>query len=942
MVKYIQIIKEDMRLRIVTLVLVGIFSITSFTFAEMSSPSYQIDWDTVSTGGSDSGSSSSYKIKDTAGNSGAGVSTSTSFSEQAGYRSDYIPHITTTPPSGGGSEPVPTPEPEEEDACLSDVVGPIASSISTSAISAASATISWSTNESAPGHVDYGTTTMYATGTESEVGETSHTVYLSGLAASTTYYFQIETTDICGNTTTSSGYSFTTTEADVAPANVTSFTATAGDGSVSLSWVLPTDSDFGGTLIIYCLGGFPSSHADTGCSTIYSGTGTSYIHSGLTNGTVYYYGAFSYDTGGHYASGALTSATPTITEEEPIEEPIEEPDEEPIDEPIDETGGEETGSGETGGTTDSCGDGICSETEDSFYCPSDCPSIEIPDTTVTEEELIPFSDISAVSGEGEISLNISETDGVTVLADTDLSFFLSKENIDKEISEVILTLGADTYLLQDSDLYYFTTIAIPTETADYAVYLIVNYQDGSAQTFSLITKSTSWGLIFEKEENNNIPVSGATITLYQFIDGDWKTWTPRSGQSNPVSSSDSGTFAWYAENGTYKILVSKDGYEEETRTLTITNNIVNPTIEITKKTEIPVKIENITQSITETITETVSEVVTTITETFEAIKESQTVQNTATVAAPAVTVMAITSTVVLATSFSLLQFLQYLFTAPVLLFGRRKRKAYGVVYNAFTKTPIDLALVRLYSVAENKLIRSRVTDKEGKYFFLVQPGKYRININKSGYEFPSSTLSNVKDDAIFLDVYHGEEIEVTEKDVVITPNIPIEPLVVDQRKEISSVKKIRALRKLQYRFAFIGILVSLSVFLIQMSIWTGTVLGIQIVVYLLVRRLATSKKPKSWGIVYDQKTQRPIGNVVVRIFEPKYHKLLETGITDNKGRYTFLLGPNEYSSTFEKGGYESAEINPINYSQEKETKEWAQNIALSPKNKTVSDDAKKK
>lgn len=933
-----------MRLRIVTLVLVGIFSITSFTFAEMSSPSYQIDWDTISTGGSDSGTSSSYKIKDTVGNSGAGVSTSASYSEQAGYRSDYIPHITTTPPGGGGSEPTPTPEPEEDDACLSDIVGPIVSSVSTSAISSASATVSWTTSEPAPGHIDYGTTTMYVTGTESEAGETSHVVYLSGLAASTTYYFQVEATDTCENTTTSSGYSFTTTEADVAPANVTSFIATANDGSVSLSWVLPTDSDFGGTLIVYCLDGFPSSYTDSDCSTIYIGTGTSYTHNGLTNGTTYYYGAFSYDTGGHYASGSLTLATPTITQEEPIDEPIEEPISEPIDpgQETEDVPGEETGGEETGSTTDSCGDDICSETESGFTCPSDCPSVETPDTTVTEEELIPFSDISAVSSEGDVDLNISETDGATVLADTDLSFFLSKENINKEVSEVILTLGADTYLLQNSDLYYFTTIAIPAGTANYVVYLIVNYQDGSVQTFNLITKPTSWGLIFEKEEGNNIPVSDASVTLYQLIDGDWKIWTPKSGQSNPISSSSDGTFAWYVENGTYKIVVSKDGYQDESRTLTITNNIANPVIEITKKIETPVKIESIVQTTVKTLTENISETITTIDETFSAIKESPVVQNTTTFAAPAVTAMAITSTVVLATSFNLLQFLQYLFTAPILLFGRRKRKAYGVVYNAFTKTPIDLALVRLYSVAENKLIRSRVTDKEGKYFFLVQPGKYRIIINKSGYEFPSSILSKVKDDAIFLDVYHGEEIEVTEKNVVVTPNIPIEPLNIDQKKEIDSIKKIRALRKMQYWFAFIGIVVSTGVFLIQISIWTGIVLGIQIIVYLLVRRLVISKKPKSWGIVYDQKTQRPIDNVIVRIFEPKYHKLLETGITDSKGRYTFLLGPNEYSSTFEKDGYNSAEINPINYSQEKETKEWAQNIAMSSKNKIVSNDAEKK
>ncbi|MFA6131999.1 MAG: fibronectin type III domain-containing protein [Patescibacteria group bacterium] len=990
-----------MRLGLIGLIVVGIFSITGFTFAEMSSPSYQIDWDTISTGGGDTGASSSHEIKDTIGNSGAGIGSSVSYSGQAGYRVDYIPHIT---PPGGGEEP---PPPEPETGCAVDLTGPVISEVSAGTISANSAIIYWTTSESAPGHVDYGMTTSYATGTESETGEIIHTVSISGLSASTTYYYQIEATDTCGNLTTSSGYSFTTTAADLAPANVASFTATAEDGFVSLSWVSPTDGDFAGTLIIFCLDAFPSDHADVDCSTIYVGTGTSYTHSGLTNGTTYYYGAFSYDTGGNFASGALASATPvailidvcgdgtcgsTETSESCPSDcpviPVEVcgdgscngsettgscPADCAVEVPVTDVCGDSVcGSTETAGscpadcylapTGDVCGDGacggsessltcltdcgvapsgettcgnaVCEDGETSNTCSSDCPSIEIPTTTVEDEELIPFTDLSVISSDGGIDLPLSETGGVTVLSGTDISFFLSKENVDKEISEVILTLGADTYLLQNSDLYYFTTIAIPTGTANYAVYLIIRYQDGTDQTFEFLTKAASWGLVFEKDNGEEFPVSDATVTLYESVGGDWKIWTPKSGQSNPISTSSSGSFAWYVENGTYRVTVNKDGYEEKTSTLTISNNIVSPIIEIAKKVELSVTVENTIREVTENVTATVTETVTAITETFETVKESPVTQTTATIAAPAVTAVAVTSTVLLATSFNLLPFLQYLFTAPILLLGRRKRKSYGVVYNAFTKAPLDLATVRLYSVAENKLVRSRVTDKGGKYFFMVQPGKYRISINKSGYEFPSSILSGKKDDGIYLDVYHGEEIEVTEKDVVITPNIPIEPVAIEEKKEVSSVKRIRALRTVQHWFALAGIFVSIFVFLVQMSIWTGVALGVQLVVFLLIRRLATSKKPKSWGIVYDQKTQRPIGNVVVRIFEPKYHKLLETGLTDNQGRYTFLLGPSEYSSTFEKTGYEQATIQPIDYSQEKETKEWAQDIALSPKGNT--------
>ena len=61
-----------------------------------------------------------------------------------------------------------------------------------------------------------------------------------------------------------------------------------------------------------------------------------------------------------------------------------------------------------------------------------------------------------------------------------------------------------------------------------------------------------------------------------------------------------------------------------------------------------------------------------------------------------------------------------------------------------------------------------------------------------------------------------------------------------------------------------------------------------------------------------------MGNTVVRLFEPKYNKLVETTLTDNLGRYAFVLGPNEYFVSFNKGGYKESRIRPLNYRDKKE------------------------
>src|SRR3972149_4804195 len=90
-----------------------------------------------------------------------------------------------------------------------------------------------------------------------------------------------------------------------------SLSASAGNSQVSLSWSGFSDSGsgLGSYKLVYSTSSTPSS-----CSSgtqIWTGTGTSYTHTGLTNGSTYYYRVCATDNAGNTSSGATANGTPT-------------------------------------------------------------------------------------------------------------------------------------------------------------------------------------------------------------------------------------------------------------------------------------------------------------------------------------------------------------------------------------------------------------------------------------------------------------------------------------------------------------------------------------------------------------------------------------------------------------------------------------------------------
>ncbi len=95
-----------------------------------------------------------------------------------------------------------------------DTIAPIISSLSTTSTASTSVSVTWSTNEKATSTLWYGTTTPLNVSSASRLDngtwKTYHSYSLSGLSASSTYYYLVKVSDQANNSTTTAEHSFMT------------------------------------------------------------------------------------------------------------------------------------------------------------------------------------------------------------------------------------------------------------------------------------------------------------------------------------------------------------------------------------------------------------------------------------------------------------------------------------------------------------------------------------------------------------------------------------------------------------------------------------------------------------------------------------------------------------------------------------------------------------
>lgn len=118
-------------------------------------------------------------------------------------------------------------------------------------------------------------------------------------------------------------------------------------------------------------------------------------------------------------------------------------------------------------------------------------------------------------------------------------------------------------------------------------------------------------------------------------------------------------------------------------------------------------------------------------------------------------------------------FLLGLTTLLEIFFYQKRRRLWGVVYDARTKQPLEMAVVRLFDQEHHKLLETRVTPRSGRYSFLAEPGEYYLDVTKEGYHFPSRIVT-AKIDNEYTNIYRGEILKLGAGQSLIAVDIPID------------------------------------------------------------------------------------------------------------------------------------------------------------------------
>jgi hypothetical protein len=233
--------------------------------------------------------------------------------------------------------------------------------------------------------------------------------------------------------------------------------------------------------------------------------------------------------------------------------------------------------------------------------------------------------------------------------------------------------------------------------------------------------------------------------------------------------------------------------------------------------------------------------------------------------------------------------------------GLDKKKAKGLIYDAFSGLGIPFAKVILINEEKKMVVGVVTSDKNGRFALPLKPGqRYLVKVEMKNYQ-----IFQRKEQSPFLEYelkysnnYLGEGYTAGNDDYFFNKNIPLvpDPSARNLAKRIKFITEItRILTEINVWIVAFGFGLSLVAFFFDDRLYNRVVLVLYlaIIAYSLINHFFYSTR--SFGSVYNSSDSgKPVQLAIVRAVRVKYNKPVRTVVTDENGHFALTLPKGYY------------------------------------------------
>jgi len=202
------------------------------------------------------------------------------------------------------------------------------------------------------------------------------------------------------------------------------------------------------------------------------------------------------------------------------------------------------------------------------------------------------------------------------------------------------------------------------------------------------------------------------------------------------------------------------------------------------------------------------------------------------------------------------------------------------------KKVVPFAVITILDPATGGIVKTAVSDLQGRYNILVDPGKYIVEAKHKDY-----------------DLNRFDYVATSGGTQMITENICLKKSL-EKLESGQDIKPI--LKKISKVIFIIGFILSFIFMIFNFAPLNIIVFAIYALQFFVIQ---SRKEPRGWGTIFDSATYLPITGGFVSVLDTEEDRQVDVQITDKAGRYGFLLEDKKYLLKISVPGYKIGSLN---------------------------------